>query len=398
MVRPSNPERSPEAQETEPDTRSVSEPELEPQPRPQPRHSLEGGEPEFSLQAFQNAFARDPQRLFDQIVNALRLRDDSQEQNATLQAEAIVQQEEALAQRQEMAELMIQNEQLQSELLQALRQNRQDTPKNSHSRKSLKLPDPPVFTDGTTMKFSDWLSRMKNKFKVNQDHFPTEEIKLAYAEGRIGGDAAVYVAERFKEDATEPYETISDLFEHMQTIYIDPNRLFTAKNEFKKLYMKKDQTFHEFYIKFLQLAGEAKIAITDQKYELYTKLSFGLQKAVITNYNSDNTVQEFAKQCTVFDQSLKAIEEREGRTTGRQKSSKSGVVAKEPVDTNKNVSTGNNPNNKEVPKYGSELRQQLSRAGKCFICQESGHMMRDCPKRQVEVKVVDDSEAGKEAP
>ena len=119
----------------------------------------------------------------------------------------------------------------------------------------------------------------------------------------------------------------------------------------------------------------------DQKYELYTKLSFSLQKAVITNYNSDNTVQEFAKQCTVFDQSLKAIEEHKGHTTGRQKSSKSGVVAKEPVDTNKNVSTGNNPNNKEVPKYGSELRQQLSRAGKCFICQESGHIIRDCLRR-----------------
>jgi hypothetical protein len=125
-------------------------------------------------------------------------------------------------------------------------------------------------------------------------------------------------------------------------------------------------------------------------------LSFGLQKAVITNYNSEGTVQEFAKQCTVFDQSLKVIEEREGRTTGRQKSSKSGV-AKEPVDTNKNVSTGNNSNNKEVPKYGSELRQQLSKAGKCFICQESGHLMRECPKRQVEVKVVDD-ESGKETP
>jgi hypothetical protein len=56
---------------------------------------------------------------------------------------------------------------------------------------------------------------MKNKFKVNQDHFPTKEIKLAYAEGRISGDAAVYIAERFKEDATKPYKTISDLFEHI---------------------------------------------------------------------------------------------------------------------------------------------------------------------------------------
>jgi hypothetical protein len=81
---------------------------------------------------------------------------------------------------------------------------------------------------------------MKNKFKVNQDHFPTKEIKLAYAKGRISSDAAVYIAERFKEDATKPYKTISDLFEHMQTIYIDLNRLFTTKNEFKKLYIKKD--------------------------------------------------------------------------------------------------------------------------------------------------------------
>jgi hypothetical protein len=68
------------------------------------------------------------------------------------------------------------------------------------------------------------------------------------------------------------------------------------------------------------------------------------------------------------------------------------------VDTNKNVSTGNNLNNKEVPKYSSELRQQLSRAGKCFICQESGYIMRDCLRRQVEVKVVNNSESGKEAP
>jgi Zinc knuckle len=398
MVRPSNSDRSPEARIPEPDTVSVSE--AEPERRTgRPRHSLAHEEPEFDFEYLKNAFAQDPQKLYQQIKEALYNRDDTQEQNATLQAEAIAQQEEALAQRQEMAELMIQNEQLQSELLQALRQNRQASPEIGSSRKTTKLPDPPVFTDGTDININNWLSRMRKKLRSNKDHFPTEDMKLAYAEGRIGGQAATHAEERFKEDATEPYETVEDLFEHLHMIYTDPNRLFTAKNEFKKLYMKKDQTFHDFYTKFLQLAGEAKIAITDQKYELYTKLSFGLQKAVITNYNSEGTVQEFAKQCTVFDQSLKAIEEREGRTTGRQKSNKNGTTSREPTETSQtpNVSK-NNSNNKEIPKYGSELRQQLSKAGKCFICQESGHLMRDCPKRQVEVKVVDDNESGKEAP
>jgi len=398
MARPLNPEQSPEAQSVEPDATSVSD--AEPEPRTgRPRHSLAHEEPEFNFEYLKNAFAQNPQKLYQQITEALYNRDDAQEQNATLQAEAIAHQEEALAQRQEMAELMIQNEQLQSELLQALRQSRQASPENGNSKKTTKLPDPPVFTDGTDININNWLSRMRKKLRSNKDHFPTEDMKLAYAEGRIGGEAATHAEERFKEDATEPYETVEDLFEHLHMIYTNPNRLFTAKNEFKKLYIKKDQTFHDFYTKFLRLASEAKIAITDQKYELYTKLSFSLQKAVITNYNSDNTVQEFAKQCTIFDQSLKAIEDREGRATGRQKSNKNGTTSKEPTETSQTPNVSKvNPNGKEIPKYGSELRQQLSKAGKCFICQESGHLMRDCPKRQTEVKVVDTEESGKEAP
>jgi len=106
MVRPSNSNRSPEARILEPDTVSVLE--AEPGRRTgRPRHSLAHEEPEFDFEYLKNAFAQDPQKLYQQIKEALYNRDDTQEQNATLQAEAIAQQEEALAQRQEMAELMI---------------------------------------------------------------------------------------------------------------------------------------------------------------------------------------------------------------------------------------------------------------------------------------------------
>ena len=70
-------------------------------------------------------------------------------------------------------------------------------------------------------------------------------------EGRISGQAATYIEERFKEDATELYKTVKDLFKHLHMIYTDLNRLFIAKNKFKKLYIKKDQTFYDFYTKFL---------------------------------------------------------------------------------------------------------------------------------------------------
>ena len=103
------------------------------------------------------------------------------------------------------------------------------------------------------------------------------------------------------------------MFEHLTFAYKNPNRLFIAKNEFKKLFIKSTQLFHEFYTKFLQLASEAKVALAKLKYELNSKLSFSLQKAVILHFNTESTFYEFAKQCTIYDQSLKAIKERESR-------------------------------------------------------------------------------------
>ena len=77
--------------------------------------------------------------------------------------------------------------------------------------------------------------------------------------------------------------------------------------------MKSTQSFHEFHTKFLQLASEAKVASAELKYKLNSKLSFSLQKAVISHFNTESTFYKFAKQCTIYDQSLKAIEERESR-------------------------------------------------------------------------------------
>jgi hypothetical protein len=89
--------------------------------------------------------------------------------------------------------------------------------------------------------------------------------------------------------------------------------LFIAKNEFKKLFMKSTQLFYKFHTKFLHLASKAKVAFAELKYKLNSKLSFSLQKAVISHFNTESTFHEFAKQCTIYDQSLKAIKERESR-------------------------------------------------------------------------------------
>ena len=88
------------------------------------------------------------------------------------------------------------------------------------------------------MSFSNWLSRIKNKLCKNADYYPTKSIKLAYIEGLIGGKAIKHISPQLKDDAIDLYTTVQDLFEHLTFTYKNLNRLFTAKNEFKKLFIK----------------------------------------------------------------------------------------------------------------------------------------------------------------
>jgi hypothetical protein len=63
-------------------------------------------------------------------------------------------------------------------------------------------------------------------------------MKLAYVKGLIGGEAAKHISPQLRDNAVDLYTTIQDLFEHLTFAYKNPNRLFTAKNEFKKLFIK----------------------------------------------------------------------------------------------------------------------------------------------------------------
>ena len=46
-----------------------------------------------------------------------------------------------------------------------------------------------MFSDGKTMPFTQWISRIKNKFFANHDHFETEQLKMIFStpEDTTGG-------------------------------------------------------------------------------------------------------------------------------------------------------------------------------------------------------------------
>jgi hypothetical protein len=318
-------------------------------------------------------------RAFDLIMATIqernRLQEERQVQNKVYEAQ--IREHEV-----QVRELIEERDQFQHELLQSLRQQattRETTPQpQTTSIKSTKIPDPPLLTDGKSPTFSGWLLKIKNKLKVNADHFADKDAKIAYIQLRTDGEASKHIQPRLEEGSADPYQSATDLLEHLQSIYKDPNHVFKAKNEFKKLFIKESDTFHEFYTRFQHLSGKAKIATSDLKYELNNKLSFNLQKQVIVQSHDNNvSLKAFADQCGIVDQSLKAISKRQNRsqlTTSCTTQNPGTQPGSLPPETNP-VPRTTQP---RAPITDKE-KQKLQAKNKCYYCKKEGYRFFECP-------------------
>lgn len=252
------------------------------------------------------------------------------------------------------------------------------------ARKSTKIPDPPMLTDGKEPRFEDWLLLMTQKLAANSDHFDSAQLRMAYVASRCEGKARKHITPRMREDAMSPYHDSKDMLDHLKTIYSDPNRVTAAKHQFRQLYMKTSDKFHDFLSEFLYLAAEAGVAEDDWKDELYHKLTTKLQELCIVESFKKGTFQEFSSAVSQTASRLEVINYRTQRNRPLAPTSKGNakginqsgsIIKKEPTPSRSSSPT--------VPQASSVGRDRLMKEGRCFHCQEHGHLARDCPAKAV---------------
>jgi hypothetical protein len=69
---------------------------------------------------------------------------------------------------------------------------------------------------------------MRNKLKANADHYPTDELKIAYTESRTDGEAALHITPRIRETALNRFETADEVLDLLSQVYGDSDRRHTA--------------------------------------------------------------------------------------------------------------------------------------------------------------------------
>jgi hypothetical protein len=139
---------------------------------------------------------------------------------------------------------------------------------------------------------------LKNKLETNADHYPTEKSKIAYAESRIGGDAAERIAPRMI-DTPNRFQTVEEIFAYLHQVFGDPDRKQTITRLYSKLYQGR-RSFSEFWIEFQRLSTELNLSQETMVQDLQQRLSYELQDALVYMPETDN-LAELARNCQRMD-------------------------------------------------------------------------------------------------
>ena len=274
-----------------------------------------------------------------------------------------------------------------------------NSPAPEKTKKSTKIPDPPILTDGKEPKFEDWLLRIKDKLAANEDHYPTAALRLAYVKSRCGGRAAEHLITRSRDEALNKYTDAIDVLDHLKIIYQDVNRVILAKGKFRRLYMKTTDKFQDFLSEFSYLAQESGLAEPEWKEELYYRINADLQRSVMRESTDGGYgFQEFSEVCTRMANRLEQIslKEQRGKNPISQATSAKTTNRETTNTATKPTLVGRAQNTTPgvQARLTTEDRQELLKDGKCFYCKQKGHMARDCPikKTTVELKALEQAD------
>jgi hypothetical protein len=213
---------------------------------------------------------------------------------------------------------------------------------------------------------------METKLRANADHYTNEEMKMAYFATRVGGMASKHIAPRMQTGTANQFQNVGEMIALVKRIFTDPNQKQNARRGFRRLAQGANQDFHTFHTEFLRLAQEAEIPEETLKEELLDKLNLRLQEALALAEDRETTYDEFVGLCAKGDNRLRAVASR--RVALHQK----GKLPDKKPETGGKVPRAPSPTTARP----IEGREKKMREGRCFECNETGHLARDCPDRK----------------
>lgn len=252
-------------------------------------------------------------------------------------------------------------------------------------KRSAKLPDPESFSgeEGKGPQFRQWKVEMQNKLEVNRDHFPSTLAKTTYVFSRTAGNASSFLRPYMQAKSSQ-VGTLDNIMDLLTATFDDPHFVENKRQELRRLY-QRNLTFGEFHTRFITLATDAEKPVSEWFEEMWYRLCDEMRRQLIAQKpQMKGDFNTLVMYCREVDREVRAIEERKNRTVKRD-----GRLARA---TEKEA--GARPDmskehlRKNFPRRSPEEQVRMRQEGRCFHCQQKGHMAHQCPKKKALLAVL----------
>ena len=98
----------------------------------------------------------------------------------------------------------------------------------SSSKRTAKIPDLPILTDGLDPTFESWKNQIQAKLSVNADYFASNTACIVYIFSCMSGNVQKHLNPRIREGTLNPFRTGTDIVTYLSGIYKDPFRTENA--------------------------------------------------------------------------------------------------------------------------------------------------------------------------
>jgi hypothetical protein len=177
------------------------------------------------------------------------------------------------------------------------RRQRQYRSRSRSPKRSPKHDDPDKLDDGTSPTYLAWRALLRGKLQANADWWPTEQDRINYVFSRTEGKAQSFLEPRIDEESLDPWLTVDEVLEYLNTVFRNHFETEQCENEFYALQQSTSQDFNEFHTEFARLASVGRIPSVTWRSHLWRKLNREFQNRLLATHHQHPTYQGLVREC-----------------------------------------------------------------------------------------------------
>jgi hypothetical protein len=192
--------------------------------------------------------------------------------------------------------------------------DRSGVPNFNYGPRTYKTRDVQTLSDGIDPTYEAWSIQLEGKLLEPQYRDCEERIRMHYVFSATSGRAQSHLQTRMSRTASNPFRSVNEMIEVLETAFVNPNRVREAGMEYRQLMMSTTDTFVDFKTRFLLLAEEAGIPQSSRRLDLYDKLTVELQTSLVPVLSTLTTFSGLCTRAIEIDQERKWISQRVAKT------------------------------------------------------------------------------------